>query len=239
MSEETSTKSCVVCELSMPAAEEKCPTCGSLQRLQLCVVCKAAIPLDADYCNQCKSNQGRIGRHLPLSATVPALLALLLTLVTSAIVPLYSWWMERNSHTFVKVTGANPQYIVAKAWNTGRRPSTLVAYRLTCDAVSGRAFFLDLSRDDKLDAKNVIESRAPQRIRLSIPVADPQQPPQPQMTDSDRLIMASAAVLTLEVDIKESDDLEGTAGKIHHYRDRFDRKLIEPFLVQVRVQVTP
>ena len=80
-----------------------------------------------------------------------------------------SYLSDRDSYTRFKVTSANDDHVILKAWNTGRRPSTLVAYRVICDEWPAKEVTLDLSDKDKLEAMNVIAPGNPVKIRRRVP----------------------------------------------------------------------
>jgi predicted nucleic acid-binding Zn ribbon protein len=230
MSEEK--KECVVCKNPLELNEaNECKLCGAIQKLNRCVVCGKAMPPLSQYCSECKSYQGWWRRQFSVSPAIPALLTVLLGVVTTGLIPLFSWWMERNSYTIVKVTGADPNHIFMKVWNTGRRPSTLVAYRLKFDKYPKKEFVLDLSQEDKKNATNVIASGQPQRIMLTDP-AWPQN--KPFTADEWRQLTSQSPVASsLEVDVRESDDIEDEAAKIHTRHDHFNADLIAAFLPEV------
>lgn len=230
-------RKCVVCGSKMSDSDIRCPMCHSVQKLKRCVVCKKAIPKGANYCNDCKSYQG-LRRYLPISSTVPALLVAILAVLTTAVVPLISYYNERNSHTLFKVTGADTNHVIVRVWNTGRKPSTLIGYRLKSDRVPGKEFMLDLQGEDKQNARNVIVQG--QIVKLTNPAMDmiPTAQRGKQFTKDDWTTLSgngslSDVTLTLEIDIQESDDME-EQGKFRTRPDQFTADRIGEFIKQIR-----
>ena len=119
---------CAISGLEIPANKANCSERGS-HGPRLCIVCSERISDAALRCNECGSYQTRWRRIFSVSSStfawLTALFAVIANLFTAA-----SYYGDRQSHTTVKMTRADENYIYLKAWNTGRKPSVLTEFRL-------------------------------------------------------------------------------------------------------------
>jgi hypothetical protein len=202
------TKRCPECDSEIPEHATKCKECGAQQgAVKPCVVCRQPIPEEALRCNACQVYQNRWLRHFPVSATAIALIAAFIGVV-SAVLPAISYFRERDSHTRFKVTAAIPTRLYLKVWNTGRKPSVVIAHRLKFGDLSIETVPLDLSDEDKEAGTNVITSREPIRIGLWKPkleIYKPGHKQKYQRAEIDKQFSTDKPV-TLELDIQESND---------------------------------
>ncbi|HXH37269.1 MAG TPA: zinc ribbon domain-containing protein [Thermoanaerobaculia bacterium] len=194
-----------------------------------CVNCGKLIPLGTPFCSDCKLYQSRL-RYFPASATVVALVAAFIGVI-SAVIPAVSYFLERNSHTRFKVTGSSKTEIYLKAWNTGRKPSTLLDYRLRFDRLPlpKKEVMLELNSNDKEEARNVIAPGAPVRLRLSRVTPDtiPMERRSNQCTPQERRRMfLRNSPMTLEIDVEESNDRDR---RFQTRKDRFASDRIAEF----------
>jgi predicted nucleic acid-binding Zn ribbon protein len=179
-----------------------------------CINCGKLIPLGAPFCSECQLyTTGK--RHFSAVAIPVALLAGIIGVV-SAVLPAVSYFLERDSHTRFKVTSSDKDHVVLKAWNTGRKPSTLLSYRLIFNGLPDKEMTLDLSHSDKLEAKNVIAPGAPVRIALTNPlpamIPESRRGKQYLASEIDELRKKplSDLTMTLEIDVEESNDPVGS-----------------------------
>lgn len=100
----------------MPPAAEK-----------LCRVCKKAMPIQGRKCTECSSFQDW-RRFLSFSTEILALLIALFSVLGIA-VPEFTKWLNRHSHTQVRIVGASEDDLLVIVMNTGREPSTAYVFR--------------------------------------------------------------------------------------------------------------
>jgi hypothetical protein len=125
------TKLCAACGEEISNLAFPCKHCGE----RFCVVCGHDIPPFAPYCKECKSYQSGVRRFFSLSNTTIAWVTAFFAVI-STIVSAGSHILDRESETGFKVTGANDGSIHIRAWNSGRKPSTLLNYQLEIDKTS-------------------------------------------------------------------------------------------------------
>jgi len=175
----------------------------------MCSNCGKRIPFSASFCNECKTYQG-VRQHFTVMATILSLVLASFAICNGVYVAA-TYLSDRDSHTRFKVTSADDDHVILKVWNTGRRPSTLVAYRVICDDWPAKEVTLDLSDKDKLEAMNVIAPGKPVKIRLAPARQIPPPLESKQFAPKDYLDLSehSSRSLTLEIDVEESDDPGG------------------------------
>jgi hypothetical protein len=201
---------CLACGEDVNDGAKMCGKCKfPLGDVQPCRNCGRLMPQAASFCNECKSYKKL--RYFPVLATVVALFAALIGVI-SALIPAVSYFLDRDSHTTFKVTSSDKDHVVLKAWNTGRKPSTLIGYRLIFNSLPAKEMILDLSHSDKLEAKNVIAPGTPVKIALTnpLPTMIPQrrrgkQYTQPEFDDLRKKPLSDLS-MTLEIDVEESND---------------------------------
>lgn len=94
---------------------------------KLCRVCQKAMPAQGKKCTACGSFQD--WRHgLSFSTEFLAMLIALLSVFGIA-VPAFTRWLDRHSHTQVRIVGASDDDLLVIVMNTGREPSTAFAFR--------------------------------------------------------------------------------------------------------------
>jgi hypothetical protein len=184
-------------------------------------------------CNGCGSYHGW-RRFINFSTTVPTLLTALIGIAVTAILPLMTYYRERNSHTVIKVSRCNENQIFVKVWNTGRRPSALIAYRLKFDRMphaENKETTLELAND----AESIIE---PKEKAVTIPLSVPrirdllkEQYTIEEVNDylGDRKKWAEIPV-TVEIDVRESND---DPGQTQPVRDPIVAQQIATFLPRI------
>jgi hypothetical protein len=146
--------------------------------------------------------------------------------VLSSLFTALVYLLDRDSNTMFKVTGADNLHIYVKAWNTGRQPSTLVQYTLLVEGkLPMRNIPLDLSKADRREGKNVIASKEPVKIALSVKdlnwLPKPDHPEGFTATEFDDF---KDRLVTLRIDIEESNDSDA------HWSDTFPADRIRDFL---------
>jgi len=197
-----------------------------------CESCGEPLLRGATFCSHCKLHQGW-RRNVPIGATIVTL-AFTIVGIVSGVMPALNYYFERNSETRFKVTSSNANRLYLKVWNTGRRPSTLVAYRLLFDDLPNRAIVLDLDTTTREAAMNVIAPGEPVKIGLTRPLTTGSYSNQVDQFLADRIKSVIAGRLpediqmTLVLDVEESDDSSGES--YHTRRDRFSASRIREFI---------
>ena len=200
------------------------------------------MPRGAARCNECTSYQ-RWRRHVQFWAAFFLAIGGLFTLISggwSAAV----YVLDRYSDTRFKVTSSDNLRIYLRVWNTGRRPSTLVGYRLRFADAPGKALELDLSDKDQPEATNVISPGNPVKVSLARSLAStiPAASRGKQYTEQELQTLLHDPKLpwvdrplTLEVDVEESSDpwCPWNFFRSHHTRtDRFPAGRIRQFIAK-------
>jgi len=234
------TKKCVVCNSEIPANAEICPICRCEPDGQQCDNCKKWMPLRAKFCNECKAYQSW-RQYFNVGAIVLSLFGAFLG-VSRTLHLAATYLSERDSHTKFKVTSADDRHVYLRVWNTGRKPSALVGYRLKFNGNPPlKDATLQLSDDDAAKAKNIVVSGRPAKIELTtsgtesleiLPNAGNEQNTKAKIST----LLGSQTVL-LEIDVEESDD--PTAGfwhwieprKFHTRSEAFPIDRIKSFVV--------
>src|SRR3954470_16058711 len=119
-------KKCIACSRDLQDDWNDCPDCKSTQTPHLCETCGKAMPLDAKRCNSCSSYRGK-WRHLPVTVQIAQILGGVV-LVGGAVVSLFLYFSDYNSHTHFLLASPDSSTITIKVWNTGMKPSQLLAY---------------------------------------------------------------------------------------------------------------
>lgn len=155
-------RNCVACGADkIPLSVLECPVCRHSMTPQLCVICGKAIPARAKICSVCKSYQRgwRVVSNLAAAFPVMAIIAL-----GSALYTVGTYLYDRNSSTKFKVTSVDEKVVHLMVWNTGRKPSRLIAYRLS--------FLGQLPLEDtdlrQVEGDAVIESGKPGKVGLDV-----------------------------------------------------------------------
>jgi hypothetical protein len=159
-----------------------------------------------------------------------ALLVPFITVIVTGMIPLVSYIKDRDSHTRFKVTSSGNNEIYLKAWNMGRKPSTLLEYRLRFDEMPAKESMLELNAIDKKDVVNVIAPGTPARIRLSLalPATIPERRRKAQYTPEERMAMLlRKSPMTMEIDVEESSDSNSS---FHRRTDKFPTDRISDFI---------
>ncbi len=246
-------KQCIVCKQWLPKGAIFCKDCKAPQQGKKCVICKQPLPKGAKRCNACTSYRSAWLRWLPLVASTFSMLFWMVgacTGVRTAVVYLH----DRESDTKFKVTGDDVKSgleIYLKAWNTGRKASSLARYRLKFDgALPIKDAVLRLGDKDQQKAANVIAAGGSAPITLALYTNDElhrkddasaQDAVAFQNDLADKI--AKHAAITLEIDVEESDDPSSGFWRFwpwsklrqHHIReDHFEARLIKEFILKAR-----
>jgi hypothetical protein len=126
-------KACIACRQSIRRDAWRCEHCGAGQGPRLCVICAKEIPHAALQCTECHSYQSTRRRFFFLSSTNLAWITAVFV-VMGNLFAVSSWVVNRQSHTSCRVARSNSDSIFLQAWNSGRKPSALNAFRLTFPA---------------------------------------------------------------------------------------------------------
>jgi len=228
----TSQRPCDWCGKEMDAEAKFCLNCKYAQGRQ-CAICKAPMWQGAVRCNACGTYR-KWRRIVNFSTAVPTLLLAVLGAVWTAVIPLLAYYNERNSHTSIKVTGSDENQIYVKVWNTGRKPSALIRYRLKFDRMTGSAekeATLE-PNDEQQRTQSVIEPKEkPVTLALSVPrlkdLLKTQYTPEEVAAHLANRGSWSTIPVTLEIEVRESDDDPGTSQPI---RDPIVAEQIARFL---------
>jgi hypothetical protein len=228
-------RKCIACENDLGEDLTYCRICRSDQDPKLCAVCKKAMPKAAKRCTKCSSFQG-VAKDVLFYGSLATLLFGLISGGVSG----FSYVADRNSDTKFKVTSSDERRVYLKVWNTGRKPSTLVGYRLIFDKTPNKEAMLDLSDKDQPDATNVIAPGNFVKIGLTLPLEEtiPASRKRNQYTDKERReLLPSPWVeqpLKLEIDVEESNDpcCLGIPIRLYHtHTDKFPAGRISRFII--------
>jgi hypothetical protein len=204
-------RNCITCGNELPEDGQ----CTAHKDAIICDTCGKAMPKDAKRCNAC-STYKRFPR-MPLVTSVFTILGAS-TVVVSAAWSAYTYVTDARSHTQFKVATADASDIFVKVWNTGRKPSVLVGYRLRYDKTPNPEVPLVLSTADNAEAKNVIAAGGTVLVALE----------RPSTSDAPALPATSSPQgMTLRIDVQESSDDPGEA---HRREDSFSSERIAAFL---------
>jgi hypothetical protein len=117
---------CPISNEEIPRGQANCAT-WEAHGPRLCVVCAEKLADAALRCNECGSRQNTWRRILSES-TLKWVIAVFLIIGNLAAAG--SYFADRQSHTQIKMTRADENYIYLKAWNTGKKPSALTEFKL-------------------------------------------------------------------------------------------------------------
>jgi hypothetical protein len=196
------------------------------------------MPKEASRCTECSSFQGG-AKYFLFYASLAALISASFGLVSGGVSG-FSYVADRNSDTKFKVTSSDERRVYLKVWNTGRKPSTLIGYRLIFDKAPNKEAMLDLSDKDQPAATNVIEPGSFVKIGLAIPLEEmiPKSRKQSQYSEKERRELLPSPwpeqPLTLELDVEESDDpcCFGIPIRTYHtHKDKFPAGRISQFII--------
>jgi ribosomal protein L40E len=219
---------CISCNAFVAPDAEKCGDCKAKNiDERLCKVCRQKMPVGALRCNGCGNYQNRLWRFVLVVVSFAPLLTFL-----TAIVSVVFYFNEYSSHTHFKVATADNDIIYVKVWNTGRKPSALLGFRLVFDASRDKEARLTLNPVDMQNAINVIEQGAAVPIKLQLAIKrllppDDQSRQYVKADLADVIRNPSAQKATLFIDVQESRD---DAGEHHTIVDRFSADRISEFI---------
>jgi hypothetical protein len=214
---------CKACFSDMPPGATKCKECQSLQtETKDCDLCGQLIPKSARRCNLCSAYQGGL-QHLALVASLASVVTLIGSIIAVfvAIEPIASYIHDLTSHTRFKLMRATgdmargePALLHLNVWNTGRKPSAIVGYRLKLGTlpVDGLTF-QDVQLERFPDDTNVIQqggTPVPIRLRIRELTLIQRGTGQPYAKDDLIELLKNEQVrksrVILEVDVEESND---------------------------------
>jgi len=189
------------------------------------------MPAGALRCNEC--NTYKKYRRLPIwtafASTITGPLALITAIISLSVV-----FYEARSHTRFKMGTADDEFIHVKVWNTGKKPSALVRYRLQFDNLPGKEVVLVLKAEDVAASRDVVVSPAPVDLSLAVPdwTHLPDDIKANQFTKDEVTGLPgweSSQPMTLIIDVQESSD---DAGGHHEGKDHFLSGRISRFIKQ-------
>jgi hypothetical protein len=210
-------KRCVVCDNEIPRNEKKeCPVCSCKPDGKECTNCKRWIPLGASFCSRCML-YGGLRRHFNMAATALSLVIALFAVIRGFYLT-GAYLSDRNSHTRFKVTGSDQSHVYLRIWNTGRKPSALLSYRLKfADLPAAKELTLQQFNEDEKKATNlIVPGKDPVSIALGLPLREelPAAQQSKQYTSDELRTLRQKPLneisVILEIDVEESDD-EGTS----------------------------
>jgi len=111
---------------SLRAAPPSEPVTVMLSAEKLCLVCMKPMPARGRKCTECNSFQDW-RRFLSFSTEILAMLIALCS-VLGVTVPIFTNWLNRHSHTQVRIVGASEDDLLVIVMNTGREPSTAYVF---------------------------------------------------------------------------------------------------------------
>lgn len=154
-------RKCIACGYDLEDPSQ-CGVCHSYQDLKLCAVCKKAMPEKAERCNSCTAFQGP-KKNLLFYAVAVTFISGIFTLISTGFTGL-SYLVDRNSDTKFKATSNDTKVLHLKVWNTGRKPSRIVRYRLRFP----RQLMLDDATLDQADGDAVIQPGNPVNVGVTV-----------------------------------------------------------------------
>jgi hypothetical protein len=203
-----------------------------MRKRLLCNSCGNVLPKGATFCAECKLYQDW-RRHVPIYGTIVALCVGIIAAGT-AVKGVWTYVSDYDSNTRFKVTSSDADHVYLKVWNTGHRPSTLVAYRLLFDESRENEVLLDLDTRTREAGNNVIDPGVPVKIGLTRALLTEPYSNHVEQYRAERVKHALAGKLfndvpmTLIVDVEESSDSSGESHQ--ERRDRFTANRIHEFI---------
>lgn len=200
-------KKCVACDNEIPACEKVCPICRSPANGTECKNCWKRIPEGALFCTKCNEYQSK--RKYLQASTTGFTLVLAFFAVFSGVFSAGTYVSDRNSDTKVMVTSADSKVLHLKVWNTGRKPSRLVDYRLKFPS----ELMVENTALDQAEGDAVIEPGRPVSVSLTVKELSRSLKPggKEHFTKDDikSFLDKSGRLVTsqLEVDVEESGHL--------------------------------
>lgn len=203
----TEKKKCFGCGVEILRDAETCTVCLSVQAPNFCVECRNRIPAKANLCTICKSFQPwwRIFPKVTAALPVAAFLAML-----SGIYSVATYLSDRNSDTRFMVASADANLLHLKVWNSGKKPSRLIRYRLK---FSGNRMIEDAILD-QAEGDAVIPFGVPVNVGLSVKeLARSVKPGSNERYTKDEIASSLsddkslAVTVEVEVDVEESGHL--------------------------------
>jgi hypothetical protein len=192
---------CRSCTTSIPASELRCSFC-----LTDCPTCGEPMPVKARRCNKCSCYRD-IRRLIPMTSsvfsTITAMFAVFALLSTQ-----YLNYLNRESKTSISFTGADTRVIYVHVANSGRKASTLRAYRLRFGGLPIETERLVLLNGDSREVKSVIPAGGEARIGLLVRGLTPGRKNQAgveRYSAEEIHRLTDTAQVTLEIDVEESN----------------------------------
>ena len=199
-------RKCRACANSIRKSATHCPDCNVTQERDECRTCGAPMPVSARLCIQCKSYRD-LRRFIPITSaaysSITALFAVIALLSTQ-----YLNYLNRESRTSISFTGADTRVVYVHVANTGRKASTLRAYRLKFGKLPIDTERLVLLTGDSREVKSVIPAGGEARIGLLVRGLTPGRrdaTTQERYSAAEIHRMVDAEQVTLEIDVEESN----------------------------------
>ena len=155
-------KKCIACGNDIDRDATECPVCKFSHGFTFCEICKKAMPETAERCNSCGAFQG-LKKNLLFAAMVVTFISGIFSLISGGFTGL-SYLVDRNSDTKFKVTSIDAKVLHLKVWNTGRKPSRIVGYRLRFSDESR----LDDAKLVQVDGDAVINPGNPVNVGVTV-----------------------------------------------------------------------
>jgi predicted nucleic acid-binding Zn ribbon protein len=183
-------------------AQESSPVVMSPAAEKLCRVCKKAMPAEGVKCTECSSFQNW-RRILSFSTEILAML-IAISAVMGFAIPEFTKWLNRHSHTQVRIIKASEDDLVVILMNTGHEPSTVQKLR---------ASFLNVPLTDAdLFPADASEFYIPADSSHMVRLRPPRFTPKPGSDVAAVKTALRRGTLKFIADIKESTD-EGATDK--------------------------
>lgn len=198
-------RKCRACECLMPKSAAACPQCGISQKIKECPTCAELMTSDAQHCNACHSYRD-LRRFIPITSSVYSGLSTLFA-VLALFITHYANFQNRESKTSISFTGADNRVIYVHVANSGRKPSTLRAYRLKFGDMIETERLVLLTGDGR-DISSVIPAEGEARIGLLVrgltPARKhPDKEARYKVAEIDPQL--DAMQVTLEIEVEESN----------------------------------
>jgi hypothetical protein len=193
---------CVICEREISKGTVECPHCKASQESTFCKVCYAKIPKLAKRCEHCHEYQFFWRRVVDIPQTTYTTLTALIAVIGLVITPASNYF-NRHSNTKIAFVNADPDYIRADIFNSGRSSSIVRKASLQFPGVPIQAARLSLVLDEKGNVQRIVRAGGDVRLKLQVPGL--------QWADSakganrgDVLKKINGSEVVLDIDIEES-----------------------------------
>jgi hypothetical protein len=202
--------------------------------VKLCEVCKRRTPegAGATICDACKARQARTQRWLVTAGAIFAPFVPVVSLLFGGFNLSSALGFESQTHFRLLPSQTNAISIKASVWNSGKKPSVLLAARLIFEdpRVAPVPVWLRQPRNEGCTV-NVINAKQSGTACFrsdAVVFLHPggKGPPYPV---EEALALVRNHKVTLQIDVQESND-PGIFRSHHTLEETFDESIVDPFL---------